>query len=84
MDKNTVLELYGNVPLKFNYYYKFSFTYTGTALDGTIIMATVGGNADDIYRSTVNYDSTITLNHDSHYTASLHRDGEELWSEYTY
>jgi hypothetical protein len=53
MNEKEILEKYGNVPLKFSSYYKFSFSFTGEAEDGTKIKMSVGGHPDDIYREEV-------------------------------
>ena len=40
---------YGDVKVKFAYYYKYTFTYAGTCKDGNAIYVDVGGDSDDIY-----------------------------------
>lgn len=44
---------YGDVELTFSSYYKFAFTFSGTAPDGVTITADLGGNSDDIYRESI-------------------------------
>lgn len=46
-------KLYSDVDLTFSGYYKYEFTFIGTAPDGTKIYDDYGGNADDIYRHSV-------------------------------
>jgi hypothetical protein len=45
-------ELYKNVEFKFDYYYKFTFHYTGR-LGGQKIIIDVGGDSSEIYKHTV-------------------------------
>ena len=54
--------IYGDVPLKFTSYYKFSFTFAGEAGDGAEVIASVGGDSTDIYKMPVNADDVETLN----------------------
>ena len=44
---------YGDVKVKFNYYYKYTFTYAGTCENGNTIYVDVGGNSEDIYKLNV-------------------------------
>lgn len=43
------MELYGDVKVVFQSYYKYSFSFLGE-FDGKTIYIRVGGNPDDIYR----------------------------------
>lgn len=81
LTKEQVMERYGKVPLKFSSYYKYTFSYSGTAPDGAVVSASYGGSSDDIYRHQVEADDVITLE-DAWMSASVTKDGEELWSEY--
>lgn len=56
MELNEALEKYGETMLTFSHYYKYSFTFSGFAEDGTGITMETGGNADDIYRYEVTND----------------------------
>ena len=51
---------YGNVPLLFDGYYKYSFSFAGTAPDGAMIVVSLGGDASDIYKLDVGRDKPIT------------------------
>jgi hypothetical protein len=51
-----IKEKYGDVPLYFSSYYKYSFSFRGTAPDGTELYAFYGGDAGDIYRFEVDPD----------------------------
>lgn len=84
MTKEEIISKYGDVQLTFASYYKYSFAYEGKAEDGSVISASVGGNSDEIYRYSVSRDSTTTLKADEWMYASVHKDGQEVWSEYRY
>lgn len=79
MTKEEVLEKYGDVPLRFSSYYKYSFRFSGLAEDGVKIFASIGGNADDIYRWEITPDKVITLNDDDPSYFSLSDGGTELY-----
>lgn len=84
MTKEQMLEMYGTVPLKFMSYYKYSFSFSGVAADGAKIYASIGGNADDIYRLEVDHDDPITIKADDPYCISIRKDDVEIYSEYSY
>jgi hypothetical protein len=44
-----LLEKYGEIEVKFIYYYKYTFTFIGD-FEGKTIQVSVGGSGDDIYR----------------------------------
>ncbi len=46
-------EKYGDVELKFESYYKYSFTYRGQTKEDSQLSAYVEGNRDSIYRLTL-------------------------------
>ena len=50
MSREEVLDKYGDIQLKFSYYYKYTFIYKAVTDVGTIIIAYVGGCGDEIYR----------------------------------
>jgi len=54
--ENNIIEKYFDVPLKFSSYYKYEFTFSGTAKDGATIFAIYGGDHNNIYRYTVGAD----------------------------
>jgi hypothetical protein len=80
MDKAEVLKKYEDVPLKFASYYKYSFGFRGIAPDGAEIYASVGGDADDIYRFEVRPETERTLC-DGYSYAQVTINGEKVWSE---
>jgi hypothetical protein len=61
MTLKEVCEIYGGVPLKFTYYYKYVFNFVGIAEDGTKIEICIGGHPEDIYRFTVHHNSVEYL-----------------------
>jgi len=56
MEREQFEEKYSNVKLYFKSYYKYSFTFVGNADDGTVITASFGGGANEIYKSSVKSD----------------------------
>ena len=46
-------ELYGDVEVVFNSYYKYTFTFRGETKDFKVVSISYGGCADDIYRESV-------------------------------
>lgn len=61
LTQEEAVEKYGKVPLKFNSYYKYSFSFVGTADDGAMIVANIGGDADDIYKEFIEADEVLFL-----------------------
>lgn len=49
MTREEIIEKYKDVKLKFDYYYKCLFHYSGVAEDGTSINGSFGGSSYDIY-----------------------------------
>lgn len=60
LTREEFLEKYGNVEVKFDYYYKYEFMFVGE-VNGTPIKVGIGGTADDIYRMDVSFDETSTV-----------------------
>ena len=63
---------YGGVKVKFNHYFKYSFNYYGELPDGGKLVVAYGGNADDIYRYDVSFDSENTVNEISPYMGTAY------------
>lgn len=61
MTREEAEEKYGEVPLFFQSYYKYSFTFEGRAPDGNKIHGGFGGESDDVYRTHVTRDAPETL-----------------------
>ena len=81
---STILEKYGDVPLKFSGYYKYSFGFSGTAPDGAEITISIGGNHDEIYRYSVRPDTIETLRAHSWYVANVKLDGRIIYTRREY
>ena len=61
LTQQEVLDRYGKVQLKFNYYHKYTFSFYGFAPDGTKISHSYGGTYENIYRYTVDVRNPIYL-----------------------
>ena len=64
MNKLTLEEflvLYGDIKVKFNSYYKYSFTFKGTTVEGNNIFISVGGDHDSIYRFELSADREMGI-----------------------
>ena len=82
MTREEVLELYGEIPLPFSYYYKYLYYYKGIAPDGAVIYAGIGGDASDIYRYR-GENETIKLNDTSSWIAAkVIKDQQVIWQEF--
>ncbi len=80
MKKEQILEKYGNVKLKFDSYYKYTFTFVGVADDGAQVSTSIGGDAEDIYRMEVSADCSETLIGLGAECANVTLDGKEVGS----
>lgn len=79
-------EKYSSVVLKFNYYYKYVFYYTGIAEDDTRITCGWGGSVDDIYNYHVSNDDTTVVGYlraEWNYCVAC-KNGKEIFSFYDY
>ena len=70
-------ELYGDVEVVFESYYKYMFTYTGTTADGKPISVSYGGCGDDVYRYEVEAGQKVKVR-DVHATYGTVYEDEEL------
>lgn len=85
MTKEEVLEKYGDVPLIFDHYYKFVFTFAALVAEGTVLRVSVGGGSDDIYKMMVDSNTSVKLNETDYYVfASLAEGGRILWEDSQY
>lgn len=57
----TIIEKYGKVPMRFECYYKYVFSFVGETED-IRILCNYGGNSDDIYRFSLDRDSKLLEN----------------------
>jgi len=53
MTQQEFMKKYGSTKVVFERYYKYSFTYKGDFPDGSTIVVSCGGSADDIYKHEV-------------------------------
>ena len=84
MNLQQIKEKYGEVKLKFNGYYKYSFNFTGKTEEGEEIHVLVGGNSDDIYRMEVTRDKEETINTLYPNYITVTKDGNNLvdWNDW--
>ena len=84
MNLEQIKEKYGNVKLKFNGYYKYSFSFTGKTEDGEEIYVSIGGNSDDIYRLDISAEKEETINSLYLNYIIVLKDGKEIvhWSDW--
>ena len=60
MTREEFLQKYGDVEVKFDYYYKYEFVYKGD-VDGVPISVSTGGTADEIYSMDVGTNDTAKI-----------------------
>ncbi len=85
MTKNEFIEKYGDVKVKFSYYYKYTFNYIGSLPDGSKISVGYGGNADEIYKYEVVSNTEETVSNVDPYTgAVLNANGQLIDEFYDY
>lgn len=79
--KEQAMELYGEVPCVFSSYYKYSFTFKGTASDGAEVYLSIGGMSDDVYRLDVDRDKVFKPL-DGYTSLTVRKDGEDIYDEF--
>ena len=84
MTREYFYKKYGNVKVKFQYYYKYTFTYKAVLEDGSILSCGYGGNHDDIYRHDVSIDREEIIKNLKPYMGGVYKDGKEVCSFYDY
>lgn len=82
MTKKQIEEKYGNVSLKFESYYKYSFRYEGIHENGDKVVAHAGGMADDIYKWEVSRDDEENIIGLDPYYVMVFREGKKI-AEFT-
>ena len=84
MSFEEIKEKYGDVKLKFNGYYKYSFSFTGRTEDGEEVYASIGGSADDIYKLEVSAEQEETINSLYPNYITVSKDGKEIvnWNDW--
>ena len=61
ISKTEFNELYGDVEVKFNSYYKFTFEFRGETKTFETISISFGGGADDIYKESIEAGETVKV-----------------------
>jgi len=85
MTKDEFYKKYGQVKVKFSYYYKFTFTFEGELPDGERVVVESGGCSDDIYKFEVSSDSEETVASVFPYSGTIYdKDNKEIESFYAY
>ena len=85
MTQEEFYEKYGDVKVKFSYYYKYTFNFVGELLDGGQISVGCGGNADDIYKFDVSANDVVSVAMLYPYTgAALDKNGQLIDEFYNY
>jgi hypothetical protein len=78
MTQQEFIEKYGNVYVRFDSYYKYSFTFKGVTADGTAVYVEVGGNPDAVYSLEVDVDAVETVSGLDPYAGRVYKDGVEV------
>lgn len=72
---------YANTVLAFKHYWKYTFTFEGTAEDGAKITAKWGGHSDAIYRYEVTPDTKFDVDHyDCWNYIKVEKDGQTIYT----
>jgi hypothetical protein len=78
MTEQEFLNKYGDKKVKFESYYKYSFTFVTELDDGKTLCVYVGGHPDDIYKFSVSAGGEVTVNSLYPYSGSVYDDGTEI------
>jgi hypothetical protein len=62
MTKDEFMELYGDKPVKFTNYYKYTFTFKGQIGKTTFVTCHVGGSSDNIYKLDIKVNEEYSIN----------------------
>ena len=82
MTSKEFFEKYGEVKVKFDHYYKYTFHYVADLPDGSKLTCAYGGDSDDIYRFDVEANKEITVAHLLPYKGLVYIDDKEIeWFE---
>ena len=69
---------YGNVMVKFLYYYKYTFHFEGMLEDGSEILVRVGGISDEIYRFEVIANREVSVEDLYPFNGEVIKDGKKV------
>lgn len=81
--RSQLYERYGDVPVKFCSYYKYTFWYGATLPDGRTLAVGYGGDSGQIYRLQVDLREITVRNLEPH-EGSVRVDGVEVETFYDY
>lgn len=85
MTREEFYKKYGAVQVVFSHYYKFTFSYKATLVNGDVLTCDVGGNADEIYKHDVSVDAVETVDGLEPYAGGVYtKDRKEVCSFYDY
>lgn len=85
MTEEEFLEKYGKVKVKFNRYYKYTFTYMGVTDDNLTVLVDTGGDHNDIYKKEVLADTVHVVEDLYPYAGTVYdKDKKEVASFYSY
>ena len=86
MTEEQAVKEYGDVLLVFSEYYKYSFSFNGVASDGAEIYVSIGGDSDDIYKTTVVNNETHKFFEIVEFCsyATIRKDGLEIFKKVDY
>lgn len=84
MTKQEFIDRYGDVDVKFSYYYKHSFHFDAELPDGSGISVAIGGESGEIYRLEVDCDEVSTVKDLDPYSGGIYKEGKEICSFYDY
>lgn len=73
---------YGNVKVKFESYYKYTFTYRGVLENGNTIVIDCGGDSDTIYKHDVGVGVEVSITTLSPYYAAVFDKNKDLVEMY--
>ena len=84
MTKQEFIDKYGDYVVKFDSYYKYSFSFKAPLSEDMTLHVSIGGNADDIYREEISVDSLVTVKELDPFSGTVFKHGKEVESFYDY
>lgn len=83
LTKEEFIEKYGACEVALSSYFKYTFIFTGTLADGSIVSVKVGGSASAIYSRLITPEP-CRVDDIAPYAGSVMRDGVEIADFYTH
>ena len=84
MKREEFIDKYGDVEVTFSSYYKYTFTYSAKIDDGKKLTAHYGGDADEIYKTSVASGEKVKIKDLYPYAAEIYKGRKEIESFYDY